>query len=97
MANLYRFNSFTTFGANNTRPIILGTIIAKTMASEKSTTEFKLDKRVFNVGQDLSSTGMGALELLNMALKKNLEQINNAKPQQWLEPEFPVHPGARVK
>lgn len=33
--------------------------------AEKSTTEFKLDKRVFNVGQDLSSTGMGALELLN--------------------------------
>ena len=32
---------------------------------EKSTTEFKLDKRVFNVGRDLSSTGMGALELLN--------------------------------
>jgi outer membrane receptor protein involved in Fe transport len=32
---------------------------------EKSTTEFKLDKRVFNVGQDLSSTGMGALELLD--------------------------------
>jgi len=33
--------------------------------AEKSTTEFKLDKRVFNVGKDLSSTGMGALELLN--------------------------------
>lgn len=33
--------------------------------AEKSTTEFKLDKRVFNVGQDLSSTGMSALEVLN--------------------------------
>jgi outer membrane receptor protein involved in Fe transport len=33
--------------------------------AEKSTTEFRLDKRVFNVGQDLSSTGMGALEVLN--------------------------------
>lgn len=33
--------------------------------AEKSTTEFKLDRRVFNVGQDLSSTGMGALEVLN--------------------------------
>lgn len=33
--------------------------------AQKSTTEFRLDKRVFNVGQDLSSTGMGALELLN--------------------------------
>ena len=33
--------------------------------AEKSSTEFKLDKRVFNVGQDLSSTGASALELLN--------------------------------
>ncbi len=33
--------------------------------AEKSTVEFKLDKRVFNVGQDISSTGMGALEVLN--------------------------------
>jgi len=32
---------------------------------EKSTTEFHLDKRVFNVGQDLSSSGAGALEVLN--------------------------------
>lgn len=35
------------------------------LRAEKSTTEFKLDRRVFNVGNDLSSTGMGALELLN--------------------------------
>lgn len=33
--------------------------------AEKSQTVFKLDKRVFNVGQDLSSTGTSALELLN--------------------------------
>ena len=33
--------------------------------AEKSSTEFKLDRRVFNVGKDLSSTGMGALEVLN--------------------------------
>lgn len=32
---------------------------------EKSRTEFKLDKRVFNVGQDLASTGASALEVLN--------------------------------
>ncbi|GHB72946.1 outer membrane beta-barrel family protein [Persicitalea jodogahamensis] len=32
---------------------------------EKSRTEFQLDKRVFNVGQDLASTGAGALEVLN--------------------------------
>ncbi len=33
--------------------------------AEKSTTEFKLDKRVFNVGQDLSNSGAGALDVLN--------------------------------
>lgn len=33
--------------------------------AEKSTTEFKLDKRVFNVGKDLSSAGASALEVLN--------------------------------
>ncbi len=32
---------------------------------EKSTTEFRLDKRVFNVGKDISSSGAGALEVLN--------------------------------
>jgi outer membrane receptor protein involved in Fe transport len=35
------------------------------IAGEKSSTEFKLDKRVFNVGRDLSSTGASALEVLN--------------------------------
>lgn len=35
------------------------------ISAEKSTTEFKLDKRVFNVGSDLSSTGASALEVLN--------------------------------
>ncbi|MEM9920635.1 MAG: TonB-dependent receptor [Bacteroidota bacterium] len=33
--------------------------------AEKSQTEFKLDKRVFNVGKDLSSTGASALDVLN--------------------------------
>lgn len=32
---------------------------------EKSQMEFKLDKRVFNVGKDLSTTGASALEVLN--------------------------------
>ena len=32
---------------------------------EKSETEFKLDKRVFNVGKDLSSSGSSALEVLD--------------------------------
>lgn len=35
------------------------------LRAEKSSTEFKLDRRVFNVGKDLTSTGMGALEVLN--------------------------------
>lgn len=35
------------------------------VAGEISRTEFKLDKRVFNVGKDLSSTGASALEVLN--------------------------------
>ena len=35
------------------------------VTGEKSTTEFKLDKRVFNVGEDLSSTGASALDVLN--------------------------------
>ena len=33
--------------------------------AEESKTTFKLDKRVFNVGKDLSSTGASALEVLN--------------------------------
>lgn len=39
---------------------------------EKSRTEFKLDKRVFNVGQDLASTGASALEVLNNVLSVNV-------------------------
>jgi hypothetical protein len=35
------------------------------VSTERSSMEFKLDKRVFNVGSDLSSTGASALELLN--------------------------------
>lgn len=35
------------------------------VTGERSTTEFRLDKRVFNVGKDLSSTGVSALEVLN--------------------------------
>lgn len=36
-----------------------------TVTAEKSNMEFRLDRRVFNVGTDISSTGMGALEVLN--------------------------------
>ncbi|WP_020528755.1 outer membrane beta-barrel family protein [Flexithrix dorotheae] len=45
--------------------------------AEKSKTEFKLDKRVFNVGKDLSSTGMSALEVLNNvpSVQVNIEGV----------------------
>ena len=36
-----------------------------TVVGEKSKMQFELDKRVFNVGKDISSTGMSALEVLN--------------------------------
>ena len=35
------------------------------VTGERSTMEFRLDRRVFNVGSDISSTGMGALDVLN--------------------------------
>lgn len=41
--------------------------------AEKSNVEFKLDKRVFNVGADISSTGMGALEVLNNVPSVNVD------------------------
>ncbi|MHA7058287.1 TonB-dependent receptor domain-containing protein [Aquimarina sp. M1] len=40
---------------------------------EVSKTEFKLDKRVFNVGKDLSSTGASALEVLNNVPSVNVD------------------------
>jgi len=43
------------------------------ISAEKSTTEFKLDKRVFNVGTDLSSTGASALEVLNNVPSVNVD------------------------
>lgn len=35
------------------------------VTAEKSSVEFRLEKRVFNVGKDIASTGVGALEVLN--------------------------------
>lgn len=43
------------------------------ISGERSTVEFKLDKRVFNVGKDLSTTGMGALEVLNNVPSVNVD------------------------
>lgn len=43
------------------------------VTAEKSTVEFKLDKRVFNVGADLSSSGMGALDVLGNVPSVNVD------------------------
>lgn len=45
--------------------------------AEKSVVEFKLDKRVFNVGSDISSTGMGALDVLNNVPSVNVDIEGN--------------------
>ena len=41
--------------------------------AERSSTEFKLDKRVFNIGKDLSNTGASALEVLNNVPSVNVD------------------------
>lgn len=65
--------TFTELSIINNQ-VDLGTIVLSADAqqleevvvrAEKSQTEFRLDKRVFNVGQDLSSAGASALEVLN--------------------------------
>ncbi len=43
------------------------------VVQERSKVEFKLDKRVFNVGTDISSTGMGALEVLQNVPSVNVD------------------------
>lgn len=47
------------------------------VTAERSTMEFKLDKRVFHVGKDISSTGMGALEVLNNVPSVNVDIEGN--------------------
>lgn len=47
------------------------------VTAERSSMEFKLDKRVFNVGKDISSTGMGALEVLNNVPSVNVDIEGN--------------------
>lgn len=65
-----RIDDFTVVNGS----VDLGTILLEedskvldevVVTGEKSRTEFQIDKRVFNVGNDISSTGMGALEVLN--------------------------------
>lgn len=69
----FQTKSFAQPPAKN-KSIDLGTIVLiedaeqlqeVVVEGEISRTEFKLDKRVFNVGKDLSSTGASALEVLN--------------------------------
>jgi outer membrane receptor protein involved in Fe transport len=54
-----------------------GTLKVVEVIAEKSTTEFELDKRVFNVGQDISSSGASALDVLNNvpAVNVNIEGV----------------------
>lgn len=71
---------------NSTDVIELGTIELQSsvqdidavkVTAEKSSMEFKLDKRVFHVGKDISSTGMGALEVLNNVPSVNVDIEGN--------------------
>ncbi|CDF80403.1 TonB-dependent receptor, partial [Formosa agariphila KMM 3901] len=41
--------------------------------AEVSSTQFKLDRKVFNVGQDIASTGVSALEVLNNVPSVNVD------------------------
>ncbi len=43
------------------------------VTAERSVVEFQLDKRVFRVGQDLASAGMGALDVLNNVPSVNVD------------------------
>ena len=49
------------------------------VTAEKSSMEFKLDKRVFNVGSDISSTGMGAMDVLNNVPSVSVDIEGNVK------------------
>lgn len=69
----YKTKTFREFTIERNK-INLGTIVLEEdtqaldeviVRAEVSQTEFKLDKRVFNVGQDLSSTGASVFEVLN--------------------------------
>ncbi len=66
--------------------IELGTIALKmggqtteevTVEVERSRVEFKLDKRVFHVGKDISSTGAGDLEVLNNVPSVSVDMEGN--------------------
>ncbi|WP_282135764.1 outer membrane beta-barrel family protein [Seonamhaeicola maritimus] len=52
----------------------LGEVVVQ---AEVSKTQFKLDKRIFNIGKDLSSTGASALEVLNNVPSVNVNIEGN--------------------
>ncbi|GAA3518655.1 outer membrane beta-barrel family protein [Aquimarina addita] len=69
----YKTKTITEYNVEDSK-VNLGTILLSLdsqtldeviVTGEISKTEFKLDKRVFNVGRDISSTGASALEVLN--------------------------------
>ncbi len=57
------------------------------IAGEKSQTEFKLDKRIFHVGADLSSTGASALDVLNNvpSVNVNIEGVISLRGSQGVQ------------
>lgn len=69
----YKTKTITEFNIVNGKVNLGDIIIEEDLAqlnevvvqAEVSKTEFKLDKRIFNIGKDLSSTGASALEVLN--------------------------------
>lgn len=58
-----------------------------TVTAEKSTTQFRLDKRVFNVGKDISSSGASALEVLNHvpSVTVNMEGLVSLRGSQGVQ------------
>lgn len=49
------------------------------ITAERSRVEFQLDKRVFNVGQDLASAGLGALDVLSNVPSVNVDIEGNVR------------------
>lgn len=77
----YKTKTISTFSVVN-GIVDLGTIVLSSdsqaldevvVTGEVSKTVFKLDKRVFNVGKDISSTGVSALEVLNNVPSVNVD------------------------
>ncbi|PQV46859.1 outer membrane receptor protein involved in Fe transport [Jejuia pallidilutea] len=77
----FQTKTITTYSINNEN-VDLGIITLTEDAeqlgevlveAEVSSSQFKLDKRVFNIGKDLSSTGASALEVLNNVPSVNVD------------------------